>query len=348
MQTSTAHRSTKSSRRFSGAEIFLFLFLAGLLAGCQSYVRRVDLAEEYFNLANAFYDLEEYERAAEYYREALALEPDLAPATFNLARAYIEAGASSDAIPVLEELRAVEAENVLILESLAYAYSEQERYEDAARLYDEVLSESPYRLSALYSAALVYLSLENTERARELLKRAWEAEPDDLDVIFHYGRVLHLVGETETAVSMLSEYVDEAPAAQTDRLLSVARIYAEERYFARALAVYDQVLAREPDNARALFGEAELQLTAVEEPLAGIENLTAALEAGFDDEERAAELLEREDLLSRTQATSLLVEYGLVAPDEGGSDGADPDADTDTDPDADADADPDEEGDADQ
>jgi tetratricopeptide (TPR) repeat protein len=288
-------------------------------------VRRVDLAEEYFNLGNAFYDLEEYERAAEYYSEALALEPDLAPATFNLARAYIEAGASSDAIPVLEELRAGETENVLILESLAYAYSEQERYDAAARLYDEVLAESPYRISALYSAALVHLHLEDAARARALLQRAWEVDPDDLDVIFNYGRVLHLLGETETAVSILSEYADEAPAAQTDRLLSVARIYAEARYFARALAVYDRVLAREADNARALFGEAELQLTAVEEPLAGIENLTAALEAGFDDEERAAELLEQENLLSRTQATSLLVEYGLVEPDDNGSDGADTD-----------------------
>lgn len=319
MQTSTAHRSTKSNRRFSAAELLLLLVLIGLLAGCQSYVRRVDLAEEYFNLANAFYDLEEYERAAEYYREALALDPDLAPATFNLARAYIEAGAYADAIPVLEELRAEDPANVLVIESLAYAYSEQERYEDAARLYDDVLSESPFRLSALYSGALVHVRLENIGRARELLERAWEAKPDDVDVLFHYGRVLHLDGEGETAASILSEYVDEAPAGQSDRLLTVARIYADERYFARALAVYEQLLAREPDNARALFGEAELQLTAVEEPLAGIESLTAALEAGFDNEERAAGLLEQENLLSRTRVTSLLVEYGLVEPDDDGA-----------------------------
>ena len=332
----------KSSRRSSGAELLLLLFLVGLFTGCQSYVRRVDLAEEYFNLANAFYDLEEYERAAEYYREALALEPDLAPATFNLARAYIEAGSYSDATPVLEELRSGDESNVLVIETLAYAYSEQERYEDAARLYDEVLSESPYRLSALYSGALVQLRLEDTDRAEELLERAWDAKPGDIDVLFHYGRVLHLNGEGEKAVSILSEYVDGAPAGQTDRLLSVARIYADERYFARALAVYEQVLAREPDSARALFGEAELQLTAVEEPPAGIESLTAALDAGFDDEERVAELLEQENLLSRTQATSLLVEYGLVEPDEGGSRDAGADAG------GSPDADPDEGDDADQ
>ncbi|NBF41226.1 MAG: tetratricopeptide repeat protein [Spirochaetes bacterium] len=344
MQTSTAHRFTKSSRRFSAVELLLLLFLVGLLAGCQSYVRRVDLAEEYFNLANAFYDLEEYERAAEYYREALSLDPDLAPATFNLARAYIEAGAYSDAIPVLEELRTRDEANVLVVESLAYAYSEQDRYEDAAGLYDEVLSESPYRLSALYSGALVHLRLEDTGRARELLERAWEAQPDDIDVLFQYGRVLHLVGEAETAVSMLSEYVDGAPAGQTDRLLSVARIYADERYFARALAVYERIIAREPDNAGALFGEAELQLTAVEDAPAGVESLTAALEAGFDDEERAAELLEQENLLSRTRVTSLLVEYGLVEPDEsaGQEEDGDQDEDAARDDDGALDAGPDE------
>lgn len=315
----------ESNQRSSAAELLLLLVLVGLFAGCRSYVRRVDLAEEYYNLGNAFYELEDYDRAASYYREALALEPDLAPATFNLARAYIEAGDSAEAIPVLEELRSGDEANVLVLESLAYAYFEQERYEDAARLYDEVLAESPYRPSALYSAALVHRYLENTDRAAELLERAWEANPDDIDVLFHYGSVLHAAGEGEAAVSTLAEYVERAPPEQTDRLLRVARIYADERYFARALAVYEEIRADEPDNARALFGEAELQLTAVEEPSAGIENLSEALEAGFDDEERAAALLERENLLSRTRVTSLLVEYGLVEPDDGPEEAADSD-----------------------
>lgn len=299
------------------------------LAGCQSYVRRVDLAEEYFNLGNAFYELEDYERAAEYYQQALDLEPELAPASFNLARAYIESGDYAEAVAILEELRGGDEDNVLVLESLAYAHSQQGRYERAAALYEQVLATSPYRVSALYSAALVYDRLEETARSRELLERAWETDPTDADVLFHYGRVLHEAGEGEEAVSVLSDYVDAAPAEQTARLNEVARIYAEERYFARAISVYDRVLAGEETNAEALFGTAVLQLTAIEDAVSGVESLTAALEAGFSDEERAEALLEREDLLSRTQVTGLFVDYGLIEPEtdagaaESGGDEAD-------------------------
>lgn len=288
------------------------------LAGCQSYVRRVDLAEEYFNLGNAFYELEDYERAAEYYEEALSLEPELAPASFNLARAYIESGDYDEAIRILEELRAEDPDNVLVLESLAYARSERGEFETAASLYEEVLAESAFRVSALYSAALVYDRLEQLDRAGELLERAWETAPDDLDVLFHYARVLHETGESEEAVAVLSDYVDAAPGEQVGRLVEAARIYAEERYFARAISVYDEVLARDETNAVALYGKAVLQLTAVEDAVSGVENLTAALEAGFSDEERAQELLERDDLLSRTQVTSLFVDYGLIEPDGDG------------------------------
>lgn len=303
-----------------GLAVLTAVLTAGL-SGCQSYVRRVDLAEEYFNLGNAFYELEDYDRAANYYRRALALEPELAPATFNLGRAYIEAGAYADAIAVLEELAATETQaNVLVLESLAYAYSEQGRYEESAARYEEVIAESPFRVSALYSAALVYGRLERPDRARALLERAWQAQPEDRDILFHYGRVLHETGKGEEAVAILSDYVDSARSDRTDRLGAVARIYADERYFARALSVYEAVLAREPENAQALFGTAALQLTAVEAPAEGVENLQAALDAGFDDEEWSKALLESERLLSRTRVTSLLVEAGLVEPNAAAED----------------------------
>ncbi|MFO8065386.1 MAG: tetratricopeptide repeat protein [Spirochaetota bacterium] len=296
-----------------------------VLLGCETYVRRADLAEEYFNLGNAFYELEGYERAVEYYEKALALEPDLVPANFNLARAYIESGEYAQAIPILESLIEGEEESVLVLESLAYAYTKQERYEDALELYEEVLSLSPFRVSALYSSALIYRRLEEYQNARDLLGRAREAAPEDPDVLYHYGRILYDTDDPDEAVSILSDYLDEAPVneEEIDRRLEVARIYADERYFARAISTFDQVLEVDANEPTALFEKAALQLTVIEDSTAGEENLRAALEAGFSDEERAEELLEREDLLSRTRVTELLSEAGLLAGEENDEDESD-------------------------
>ena len=343
MPTSTGHRYTKSRPRSSGGSAattspsrrpqeprtraatvrrssflcaLLVLFVLGVLPGCTTYVRRDDLAQEYFNLGNDFYELEAYEQATEYYRKALALEPDLATANFNLARAYIETGVYGEAIAILEELRTEDEENVLVLETLAYAYSERRRYDEAIELYETVLDSSPYRVSALYSAGLLYRRREDLERAAELLERAWEAAPNDVDVLYEYGRVLHETEETEQAVAVLSEYVDAAPDEQTERLLEVAGIYSDARYYARAVSVYDGVLEREAENETALFEKAVLQLTVIEEPTAGLETLAAALEAGFSEEERIAAFLAREDVLSRTRVEGILDEYDLFITEE--------------------------------
>ena len=314
----------------------LLALVVMLLGSCGTYVRRVDLAEEYFNIGNAFYDLEAYENATEYYQKALALDPELVRANFNLARAYIETGVYEDAIVILEELQDDDPENALVLETLAYAYSKRERYDEALELYEEVLGASPFRVSALYSAGVLHRRLDNTERARELLEKAWELTPDDGDVLYDYGLVLHESGEVEQAVAVLSEYVDQAPEEETARLLRVASIYSDERYYARAIEVYDGILDGEPGNEQALFEKAVLNLTVTEEPDAGVEMLRSALEAGFSDTDRISEFLEREDLLSKTRVEAVFNEYELLpeegaeeeeaAEEEGGEEGPDEEA----------------------
>ncbi|MFP4012284.1 MAG: tetratricopeptide repeat protein [Spirochaetaceae bacterium] len=303
------------------ALVILLALLMLFLVGCRTYVRRTNLAEEYHDLGNAFYEVEAYERAAEYYRKALELEPDLAPASFNLARAYIEAEAYDEAIRILEDLRGEDAQNVLVLEALAYAHSRQRRFQTAVSLYEEVLERSPYRVSALYNAGVMHRRLGNKARAREALQRAYVRERNDASVLYHYGMSLYEDEAYEKAVSVLLDYTDAASVEEESRrMLEVARILSEQQYIARALKLYDRFLAGDAENETALFERAALRLTETEEVEAGIEDLRNALEAGFSDTERAAELLGREELLASRRVEDLLSEYGLLGADEAAED----------------------------
>lgn len=296
--------AARTALEILGAAIVLSFFLLS----CQSYVPRQDLAEEYYNLGNAYFGLERYEEAANYYRRALNLSPNLERANYNLARSLVAAGDFAGAIALLEELRANEQESVRLTETLAYAELRAGERERAVELYEEVLELSPYRVNALYNLGVIARRADNHRRAAELLSRAGDAAPNDLDVQFHFGLALLATEQPERAIAALERYTTEASDPPLDRLLEIAEAYEEARYFSRALDTYSAVLDRDEQNPGALFGRARVLLTGAEEPEEGLSALRSALQAGFTDDQAISDLLARDDLLEPGRVREVLEE----------------------------------------
>ena len=292
--------------------VALSLVVAFLVLGCQSYVPREQLAEEYHNLGNAYYELERYEEAARYYRRALGLNSELTRTDYNLARALIAAEDYPEAIGILETLRAQDPENVTVTETLAYALSQTGDAERAESLYSEVLEASPYRVSALLNSALLLKRQDELERAAALLRRAHDAAPEDPDVLFQLGTTLFAVDEPDRGVALLETYLESEPE-DVARQRSVASTFEEHRYFDRALEAYDRVLEEREQDPEASFGKARILLTAAEDPEAGASALQAAVDAGFSDAEAMTALLEREDLRARERVRSIARDAGLIS-----------------------------------
>ena len=68
------------------------LLLLGLLSACVSQAAREELAQEYYNLGNAFYEIRSYDRAIDYYTLAISHDPGLLNAHYNLSLALIKQG----------------------------------------------------------------------------------------------------------------------------------------------------------------------------------------------------------------------------------------------------------------
>lgn len=293
-----------------------------LISACQSYVPRADLAEEYYNLGNAYFSLERYEEAEQYYRRALSLSPSLERANYNLARTLVVTQNYQQAIALLQELLATDAENVRVTETLAYAQLSAGNREEAIRLYERVLELSPYRVTALFNLGLLARDNGRPRRAVDLLERARGAASEDMEILYHLGMSYLEIDESEEGAAALGRYLSESEDPPISRLMTVAAAFEESRFYARALDGYDAVLQREANNAEALFGTARVLLTGAEEGTRGLERLSQALESGFSDEEVILELLHREDLIRRDAVRETLSEHGLVPAEEpaGGQD----------------------------
>ena len=307
-----------------------------------------DLKIEFYNLAGAYYELGQYERAAEFYNRALAIDPNLLDASYNLARTHIETGRYQAAEEILQELLSRDNDNLRFQETLAYShYRRGDRYR-ALRLYYALLEQSPYRLSAIYNIALIHQERGEPVLALRFMALATDIDADDQEISYRYAELLYNSSETAITgyysnlgdyyaiVDSLDESYDRAlnlyrslarhDEVEDERLLEIGALFATERFYADALIVYDRLLTDDPHNATAHFQRGALLLTEADEPLEGIAAFERALRNGFDDSTEIERLLATEDLLQRARIEQLLAQYEIEVSIAAGVDPDDPDA----------------------
>lgn len=311
------------SRRPAGAlgraAAALVTVLAALATGCPSSdLTREQFADEYYNLGTGFLDSGDHERAIRYLERAVALRPDAADARFNLAAALLGSGDTVSASAHLERLLAAGADNLRVLELQAESHRRGARWGDALAVYRRLLEVQPRHAVARFNSAILLWTLDEKPAAAVQLRALLAEHPDDQDARLHLGLLIAdagnaAVGAPAEASDLLREYLEEHPDA-ADALLALARVERVQGRYEAALELYSDAEQRlqedDPYRAEAAFERAVILLTAVEDPIAGLEALRTALQGGFGDEERLADLLARDDLLYRPMVLDMMATHG--------------------------------------
>jgi len=279
-----------------------------LLLACATDPRVTEIAQEYYNLGNLYYELGEYEQSYEFYTRAQELDPDVPASSYNLARLELDRGNVDRAVDILRELRQEEPNNLIILETLAYARHKQGRREAAIELYREILQEDPGRVSSLYNLSVL---LGDSEEAIGLLKEANRLAPEDADVLRRLVSLLADQERPEEAVVYL-ERLRRLVAEDRADLEAVASRYEELDYPQEAVETYDLLLELAPSEARYHFAQARLLLTTIGDDRRGLAALEEALQRGFADAEAIEELLASQELVAPVEVEQLLDERGLL------------------------------------
>jgi len=274
------------------------LLVAGVLAvvtACTTAPDRRELAGEYLNLGNAYFDLGEdadLERAAELYARAIALDPTLARATYNLARAYVELGHFDQGIEKLNELLAEDEDNTYLLSTRAYAYERSERREQAIADYERVLEINEYDADAWFNLGLLYWRDDNPAKATEPVVTAHDIEPDASSALL-LARIKRKLEETEDAIAYLEEAMELGVAERDefDAHALAGRLYRDAEQYGQARTHYEDALELDPDAADVRFELATVLLRDIEEQEEGTAELRRALDDGFAEEDELTRLV---------------------------------------------------------
>jgi len=287
------------------------LLAAAFLFSCATNTPNRDLAVEYYNLGNAYFEVSQMEKAIAAYRAALRYDPGSVKASYNLALALVKAGRAEEAVTILSEILAGDPGNVEILEALAWTKSTTGADEEAIGIYERILAVSAENGNALYNLGVLQWKTGKKEEAAERFRTLLRYSPDDLPGMFNLGELLLSLDRAEEAADYLARYSQKKPE---DAAATLLLALCQERLsnYARALELYELIIGADGKNAKAFFGKARLLLTEIEDPDKGLSSLQQALDLGFADVEAIKALIDSPLLLERDAVEKLLAAKSLM------------------------------------
>lgn len=276
--------------RAVGAALVLALSL--LLAGCQTDLSSRELAEEYFNLGNAFFELGRYQDSFDYYSRAIRLSDNIPAAGYNLARLHEQRGEYAQAVSVLDGLLEEDPSNGLYLETRAFVRFQQGQRSSARAEYAALIDEYPARLRLRYNLGVLELEAGNEERAYRVLSEDVDLAEEDAEYRWVLAEAAYRSGRDEEAMDHL-EVFRGLSAGSPEELARLASRQAEWGIYLASLEILEEIpetVERDPDL---LFLRGTVELRATEDFDRAVDSLAAAVRRGYDPEQEAfTDLLE--------------------------------------------------------
>lgn len=314
-------------------KISVFMGSLFLLAACQTKPYQQELAETYYNLGNAYIELEQWNEAETAFARAIEIQPDLYRAEYNMARVYIHSKNFNRAVDILNTLLERDPENVVFLETLAWAEAKWGRLERAEKIYRSLLKSDPANCNVRYNLALMLIERKEYAEAYSLLIECVYQGGADWQILIRMGNLEIELG-WGNGIGWFEKALEKAP--QEKRVLeSLAAVYEEEGMHTEALETYRRLSgsADSSERGKYLLEQAGILYLQMEEQQQGQDMLEAALEAGIDEDtelltEFYTSILSTGDADLQTGVETLLRRYQLLESVQAAAEPETPEAET--------------------
>jgi tetratricopeptide (TPR) repeat protein len=283
-----------------------------LLPACTSAPDASELARDFYNLGNAYFDQGDYVKAGEMYTRALELDPSLAQGEYNWARALIESGEYDEALALLDRLLTQDPQNLILLRAKAYALYLQGDIEPAVSTYQQILSVDTGDSSSAYNLGII---LEDEGRGEEAVRwlEVYRELGDESQVLSRLGRLYSDLENNEKAKEIWT-LMDEKGSAGWDEYFGLGSLSAAEEDWGQAVEYFEKAFPKAGDRkeelAQLLFDTGVIYIREIInlEKAQGV--FERAVTSGFRDGKQVAVLLRENDLLLEEELLAFFREQG--------------------------------------
>lgn len=288
----------------------LALALSLLLFSCAS-TQVPDLAQEFYDIGNAWLEMGKWDKAGSAYEKALFYDRTLVAASYNLARALIEAGSYPKALEILNELLSEDGDNVRLITLRAYALYRSGDDLAALDAYRRASELNPYDAATLRNLSLLLERAGRDEEALALLRELYAVDPSNDTILRRLALLEAKEADSESAEELLTAYLARK-GDDLEVLRRRATLREGRELFALALEDWTALVKAQDADADAWFHVARIRLVVAGDGAGGLEALRKALDAKYSDAESAAALLAALPEAERAPVAELLKAAGLV------------------------------------
>jgi superkiller protein 3 len=141
----------------------------------------------YYNMGNAYRNLENYQEAIRCYQKAIAIDPKDANAYGNMGTAYDDLKNHQEAIRCYQKAIAIDPKHVYAYYNMGNAYANLKNYQEVIRCYQKAIAIDPQYASAYNNMGIAYDNLENYQEAIRCYQKAIAIDPKDATAYYNMG-----------------------------------------------------------------------------------------------------------------------------------------------------------------
>ena len=205
-------------------------------------------------LARCYYELHRDDEALKLYQDAIAQKPAIWDAQYYLGRIHLENGRYAQAVEPLDSALKLKPDDPDTISSLGVALSKSGRSTDAITHLTRIVALKRYVKEDFYYLGEAYANDQQWLKAAELFKQGADLRGIDPNGYFYWATMLFNADKLDEAFEAYGKTrsVDHSVShAETFRYL--AEFYRLREMPDKALAQYQSLLQREPNDVEALF-----------------------------------------------------------------------------------------------
>jgi tetratricopeptide (TPR) repeat protein len=239
------------------------------LAQTPSDSRAADKASAYYNfamghlyaeLAGAFGNRSDYtNKAIDFYRQAMKLDPAASFLSEELTDLYIQAGRIKDAVTEAEDLLKQNPENTDARRLLGRIYARligdpqqnkvnEDMVRRAIEQFQKVTEKEPKDIESWLMLGRLERVSRNSVEAEKAFKKVLDEDASNEEALTGLAMVYSEIGDNKNAIEMLRLVTSKNPNPRT--LSALASFYEQSRDYVSAAEVWRQALQMDPENAR--------------------------------------------------------------------------------------------------
>ncbi|HKW99969.1 MAG TPA: tetratricopeptide repeat protein [Bryobacteraceae bacterium] len=214
----------------------------------------------YSELAGAFGNRSDYtNKAIEYYRQAMKLDPSASFLAEELTDLYIQAGRIKDAVSEAEDLIKQNPDNLDARRLLGRVYARligdpqqnrinEEMLKRSIEQFQKVTEKDPKDIESWLMLGRLERVAHNSVDAEKAYKKVLDQDASNEEALTGLAMVYSEVGDTRNAIEMLRLVTSKNPNPRT--LSALATFYEQNRDYANAADAWKQALQMDPENGR--------------------------------------------------------------------------------------------------